>query len=71
MQYLVRSSMFVIIDNGSEDALSVTDPTAWANLYQQLVQDIVKDPISQQRVLVDILNEPGARGFSWQTVRPV
>lgn len=60
--------MFVIIENGSEDVLSVSDPVLWADLYLQLMQDIIKDPISQQRVLVDILNEPDSHGLSWQTV---
>ena len=32
---------------------------AWA----QLLKDIVADPVSQQRVMVDILNEPDSRGL--------
>ncbi len=34
---------------------------AWA----QLLKDIVADPASQQRVMVDILNEPDSRGLKY------
>ena len=35
----------------------------WVNLWTQLLTDIVSDPPSAQRVMVDILNEPDAKGI--------
>ena len=38
----------------------------WVNVWTQLLRDIVADPISQQRTMVDILNEPDSRGLGWR-----
>ena len=35
----------------------------WVNLWTQLLTDIVSDPPSAQRVMVDILNEPDAKAI--------
>ena len=36
----------------------------WVDVWTQLLRDITADPISQQRVMVDILNEPDSRGLA-------
>ena len=36
----------------------------WVDVWAQLLRDIAADPPSQQRVMVDILNEPDSRGLA-------
>ena len=69
LQLLVRNDMYVIIDDHSQDSLPLADhPDLWLELWTQLLTDIIADPESQQRVLIDVLNEPDHAGLSWQTV---
>ena len=68
VQFVVRNNFFVIIDNHSDDNPVLSNPALWTSLWTALITDLIVDPISQQRVLVDILNEPGSSGLSWQMV---
>ena len=47
----------------SFDATAATNPSVWVAMWAQLLGDIVKDPVAKGRVMVDLLNEPDARGL--------
>lgn len=70
VQFVVRNNFFVILDNHSEDTTSQIDAGLWVKLYEQLMTDITVDPFLQQRLLIDLLNEPDHAGLTWQTVGP-
>lgn len=47
----------------SFDATAATNPSVWVAMWAQLLGDIVSDPVAKGRVMVDLLNEPDARGL--------
>ena len=61
---LAANGFYVVIDNHlSFDATAATNPSQWVAMWAQLLGDIVADPVAKGRVMVDLLNEPDARGF--------
>ena len=60
--------MFVIIDNHSEDDSYLTDTATWTTTYAELVSKLVADPATQQRLIVDIINEPDDHNVEWPAV---
>ncbi|BDA41274.1 probable endoglucanase E1 [Coccomyxa sp. Obi] len=71
IRYLAANGFNIIIDNHfNVDTLAMDNPTQWVKAWAQLLTDIVADPASQQRVMVDILNEPDSRGLKWQGTTP-
>ena len=69
-QFMVRNNFYVLIDNHFEDTTITTAPDQWVSYWTGLITDIVKDPASTGRVLVDLYNEPDSHGLTWETVRP-
>ena len=55
------------IDVHSEDPTSL-NPTLFVHRWADLMSRSYADPPSRQRVMVDILNEPDARGIGWDTL---
>ncbi|KAK9838511.1 hypothetical protein WJX81_004175 [Elliptochloris bilobata] len=71
LRFLTHNGFYVVIDNHlSVDNTAVANPQQWAALWAQLLSDIVVDPASKNRVMVDILNEPDARGLGWSGTSP-
>ena len=69
IRFLVRNHFYVVLDNQLNiDATALDDPVRWVGLWEQLLADVVADPVSKARVLVDILNEPDSRDL--QCARP-
>ncbi len=61
---LAANGFYVLIDDHlSFDATAATNPAQWVAYWVQLLRDIVADPVSAGRVMVDLLNEPDARGL--------
>lgn len=61
---LAANGFYVLIDDHlSYDSTAATNPSQWVTMWAQLLRDIVKDPASRGRVMVDLLNEPDARGL--------
>jgi hypothetical protein len=61
---LAANGFYVLIDDHlSFDATAATNPAQWVAYWAQLLRDIVADPVSAGRVMVDLLNEPDARGL--------
>ena len=62
IRFLVRNHFYVILDNQLNiDSTALDDPVRWVGLWEQLLADVVADPVSKARVMVDILNEPDSR----------
>jgi hypothetical protein len=68
VSYLARNNFFVIIDNHSSDPTVNQNATLWVQQWTDLVTRISADPIAAGRLIVDILNEPDARGWGWNTM---
>ena len=49
----------------SEDTTIVTNPSAWPGLWANLVKDVIADPFTKNRVMVDLMNEPDALKLDW------
>ena len=62
IRFLVRNHFYVVLDNQLNiDSTALDDPVRWVGLWEQLLTDVVADPVSKARVMVDILNEPDSR----------
>ena len=62
IRFLVRNHFYVVLDNQLNiDSTALDDPVRWVGLWEQLLADVVADPVSKARVMVDILNEPDSR----------
>ena len=46
----------------------VQDQNLWVQQWTDLVTRISADPIAAGRLIVDILNEPDARGWGWNVM---
>ena len=68
LQFLARNNFYILIDDHSEDPTVQNDPNLWVQYWTQLMTDITADPISRNRVMVDILNEPDHASYKWDTV---
>ena len=61
---LAANGFYVLIDDHlSFDATAATNPAQWVAYWAQLLRDLVADPVTAGRVMVDLLNEPDARGL--------
>jgi aryl-phospho-beta-D-glucosidase BglC (GH1 family) len=68
MRYIAANGFYVIIDDHlAYDTLVLDDATKWVASWKALAADIAKDPLLKNRVMLDLLNEPDARGIKWQT----
>jgi len=66
MRYIASNGFYVVIDDHlAYDTLVLDDTAKWVASWQQLAADIAKDPVLRPRVMLDLLNEPDARGIKW------
>lgn len=66
MRYIASNGFYVVIDDHlAYDTLVLDDTAKWVASWQQLAADIAKDPVLRLRVMLDLLNEPDARGIKW------
>ncbi|KAG1655305.1 hypothetical protein FOA52_007962 [Chlamydomonas sp. UWO 241] len=70
VNYLARNGFYVIIDCHTEDSTPNTyapnsPSNAFLTGYEALVTAISTDAIARERLIVDVLNEPDARGWGW------
>ncbi|KAK9839537.1 hypothetical protein WJX81_008252 [Elliptochloris bilobata] len=71
IRFLVRNHFYVVLDNQLNiDSTALDDPVRWVGLWEQLLADVVADPVSKARVMVDILNEPDSRDLQWEGSTP-
>ena len=68
LQFLVRNGFYLILDNHTEDPTLTQSMSTWVKYWVQLMTDVVADPTSAQRVMVDLINEPDHAGLNWTTV---
>ena len=70
IRFLVRNHFYVVLDNQLNiDSTALDDPVRWVGLWEQLLSDVVADPVSKARVMVDILNEPDSRDLQCAPIR--
>lgn len=55
----------VIDDHISYDTLLLDNPDEWVATWAALAADLAKDPVLAGTVLLDLVNEPDARGVGW------
>ena len=68
VQFLAHNGFYVVIDDHMRTDTTVLDnAAAWASAWGQLVADLVQgDTITQNHLIVDILNEPDNMGLRWE-----
>lgn len=68
-QHLARNGFYVIIDCHTEDS-TPTNQALFQSRWAEIVTKISADAMARERLIVDILNEPDARGWGWNTMTP-
>ncbi len=70
VQYLAKNGFYVIIDQHTEDQ-TASNLANTVNYWKDLVTKICADKDAAKMLIVDVLNEPDARGWGWNrmTVR--
>ena len=66
VQVMVDNGFYVLIDNHlALDSTAIDNPSGWVTYWQDLVTAITgMGPAYQNAVMVDMLNEPDARGLT-------
>ncbi|KAG1661644.1 hypothetical protein FOA52_007525 [Chlamydomonas sp. UWO 241] len=70
VQYLAKAGFYVVIDCHTEDS-TPNDQAKFVELYVDLVKRIITDEAAKKMLIVDILNEPDARGWGWSKMAPM
>jgi hypothetical protein len=71
VQYFAKAGFIVMIDAHTEDPTPASaSPAEFGALYADIVKKISVDPVAAKSLIVDIINEPDARGWGWDTVTP-
>jgi hypothetical protein len=66
VRFLTANGFYVVIDNHlSFDNTAVTNTAQWIAWWKQLLTDIAAVPSSNNRVIVDIMNEPDVLGLKY------
>ncbi|KAK9822485.1 hypothetical protein WJX81_001062 [Elliptochloris bilobata] len=67
---LANNGFYVIVDNHLSYDTTYQNGAQWAALWAQLLKDMIADPAVKNRVMIDIMNEPDARGIKWTGSSP-
>jgi hypothetical protein len=68
VNYLTHNGFYVLIDDHTEDPTVVNSKSQFVSDWVDLVTRLSADPITAQMLMVDILNEPDARGWGWDVM---
>lgn len=67
VNFFARNGFYVLIDNHlREDQTVLQNQQQWVQDWVNLVSAISQDPISKDRIMIDILNEPDNFGIRWE-----
>jgi hypothetical protein len=67
VNFFAKNGFYVLIDNHlREDQTVLENQATWVQDWVQLATAIAQDPISKDRVMIDILNEPDNFGVRWE-----
>jgi len=66
VNFFAKNGFYVLIDDHAEDQTVVTNKSDWVKKWTDLVTLISQDPISKDKLMIDILNEPDNFGIQWE-----
>lgn len=67
VNFFAKNGFYVLIDNHlREDQTALENPQQWVQDWVQLVTAISQDPVSREKLMIDILNEPDNYGIRWE-----
>lgn len=67
VNFFAKNGFYVLIDNHfREDQTVLQSQQQWLQYWVQLVTAISKDPVSRDRLMIDLLNEPDNYGVRWE-----
>ncbi len=67
INFFAQNGFYVLIDNHlREDQTVLENPQQWVQYWIQLATAISQDPVSRERIMIDILNEPDNFGIRWE-----
>ncbi len=67
VNFFAKNGFYVLIDNHlREDQTVLEDPQGWVQDWVRLVTLISQDPVSKDKLMIDILNEPDNFGLRWE-----
>lgn len=69
VNFFAKNGFYVLIGNHlKEDQTVLEDRKKWVSQWKDLVAKISQDPVSKNRLMIDILNEPDEKGIRWETL---
>jgi aryl-phospho-beta-D-glucosidase BglC (GH1 family) len=69
VNFFAKNGFYVLIGNHlREDQTVLEDRAKWVSQWKDLVTKISQDPVSKNRVMIDIINEPDEKGIRWDTL---
>ena len=68
MHYLTHNGFYVLLDDHTEDGTVTSSKPQFISKWVDLVTQLSQDPVTRQMLMVDILNEPDARGWGWDVM---
>jgi aryl-phospho-beta-D-glucosidase BglC (GH1 family) len=67
VHFLARNGFYVLVDNHfREDPTATENPDLWVQEWVRLVTDLSKNPVTRERLMWDILNEPDHHALRWE-----
>lgn len=67
VNFFAKNGFYILIDNHlREDQTVLENPERWVQLWCSLAYEISQDPISKDKVMLDLLNEPDNFGIHWE-----
>ncbi|WP_068470682.1 cellulase family glycosylhydrolase [Candidatus Protochlamydia phocaeensis] len=67
VNFFAQNGFYVLIDNHlREDQTVLQSPQQWVQDWVKLVTAISQDPVSKEKLMIDLLNEPDNFGIRWE-----
>ena len=64
VKFYAANGFYVVLDNQFNlDTTAKDNPGQWLSWWQQLLNDVITDPESKNRVMLDLLNEPDSQYY--------
>ncbi|EIE25050.1 glycoside hydrolase [Coccomyxa subellipsoidea C-169] len=72
IKFYAANGFYVVLDNQFNlDTTAKDNPWQWLTWWKQLLNDVILDPQSKNRVMLDLLNEPDSQYFGWEQAGPL
>lgn len=66
INFFAKNGFYVLIDDHREDQTVLQNTQQWLQYWVNLVTAISQDPVSRDKLMIDILNEPDGFGIRWE-----